>query len=117
MKVDRKEQRPDALSDGKMDCVADYRMDDPSLHYRTVSKWGNQDGRLARHKTKGYKVVAEDEQRYIVACDKEKYEQRQAEARAKSERRLLGQKAEMSDMPGVRVSQEHDTMQFVKGDD
>ena len=117
MKTDRKEQRPDSMTDGKMECIADFPLDDPNYHYRIVSKWSAPEGRVGKHKTKGYKVVAEDDVNYVMACDKDKYEARQAASMAKSENRLKGQRSDSAEMSGVRVSTEHDTVKFERGDE
>ena len=117
MKIDRKEQRPDVMVDGSIETSA--RLDDPSLHYRIVSKGSVEApaGRVARHRNKGYTTVAEDAENVVMACPIDVLERRQEESREKSERRLRGQNSAPSDTPGVSVSKEHDTMEYVKGDE
>ena len=115
MKTDRKEQRPDVLSDGKAE--SKVRLDDPSLHFRIVSKEPGlaEQNRINYHKDKGYDIATETATRAVMYCKKEEYEARQAENVRRANARLMSQRSEKMDEKGMRVSTEHDTMEVVKG--
>lgn len=108
MRTDRKEQRPDVMSDGKAE--SGVRLDDESLHFRIVSKEPGLalENRINRHKAKGYKVATEDEERVVMYCPKEDFEARQAKAREDSERLLRARDRDRDS------SDEHDTFEIVK---
>ena len=87
----RKEEKPDARFDTaslKGDTIG---LDNPDYNYRVIYKDKQMEeyNRYGRHEAKGYKKVAEDSTRIVVACKKELREAREKAAQDQSERFLV----------------------------
>ena len=87
----RKEEKPDARFDTatlKGDTIG---IDNPAYNYRVIHKDKDMESfnRLGRHEAKGYKKVAEDSTRIVVACKMELREAREKAAQEASERFLV----------------------------
>ena len=85
----RKEQRPDNLTDGGK-TVSSIGLNNPDYNYRIVGKDKNlQDyDRIGRHKDLGYEVVKENSRTVVMACPKEAHERRLKERSDKANRNM-----------------------------
>lgn len=113
----RKEERPDPKTDTPTNKAGEkIGLDNPEYNYRVLYDEPELRtyNRVGKHKRMGYEVVAEGDGRVVMACKKDRHEQRQAESRARSEQ-IMRRKTAISEGDGYAIHM--DTTDVVRGDD